>query len=94
MTDPDALVLRRLEVIPEIANDDEVAAVSVVFPLNVFVPENTLLVVVPNAVEMVFADRVSGYVNESGDSYEPVKLSVFPDHPRFVPAVIRVEGVS
>ena len=38
MTDPDAFVLRRLEAIPEMANDDEVAAVSVVFPLKMFVP--------------------------------------------------------
>ena len=66
--------------IPLIAREVVVALVRVVFPLKVLVPENTLLVVVPNAVAMMLPDRVSGYVNDNGDSYEPVKLRVLPDH--------------
>ena len=94
MIDPEAFVLRSDEVMPESAREVVVALVRVVFPLKVLVPENTLLVVVPNAVAMVLPDRVSGYVNDNGDSYEPVKLRVLPDHERSVPAVIRDDGVS
>ena len=36
---------------------------------------------------------VRGYVNVSGDSYEPVKFSVLPVHERSVPAIILVDGV-
>ena len=40
MTDPDAFVLRSDEVMFEIASEVVVAFERVVFPLNVFVPEN------------------------------------------------------